>query len=124
MPVNRPHLFTPTFLPHLPRHLTGAREVLPLWEKEKNLLEWVRRHVPSRPVEDLHRDLTDGVVLCGLLEAVIPGACPRYDLLARSNPAANLRIASRLAAAFLGVTQVTEGLGRCRETWEAWEGSG
>lgn len=83
--------------------------MVPLWEREKELAEWVSRHVPSHPVEDLQRDLTDGVVLCGLLEAVLPGVCPRYDLLSRSNPTANLRIASRLAAAFLGVKEVMEG---------------
>lgn len=53
--------------------------------------------------------MADGVVLCGLLEAVLPGSCPRFDLLPNNNPETNFRIASRLAAAFLGVTEVTEG---------------
>ncbi|KAK8376439.1 hypothetical protein O3P69_009828 [Scylla paramamosain] len=93
--------------------------VLPLWKREKNLAEWVRRCVPSQPLEDLQRDLADGVVLCGLLEAVLPGACPRFDLLAKNNPEINFRIASRLAATFLGVTEVTEGDG---EGWERRRG--
>ncbi|MPC79018.1 Filamin-C [Portunus trituberculatus] len=82
--------------------------VLPVWKREKSLAEWVRRCVPSQPLEDLQQDLADGVVLCGLLEAVLPGACPRFDLLPKNNPETNLHIASRLAAAFLGVTEVTE----------------
>lgn len=85
--------------------------MVPLWEREKDLATWVRRHVPSHPVRDLQLDLADGLVLCGLLEAVLPGVCPRFDLLPKDSPKTNLSIASRLAAAFLGVTEVTEGEG-------------
>lgn len=98
---------------------------MPLWEKEKNLAKWLRRHVTSRPIKDLHRDLADGVVLCGLMEALLPGACPRYDLLSRDNPSSNLRVASRLAASFFGVKEVMEGCGRgVGGAWESWGGWG
>lgn len=97
---------SPNFPPFPALTLYCIYAVVPLLEREKNLVEWVRRHVPSQPVEDLQRDLKDGLVLCGLLEALVPGSCPRYDLLSRENPTANLHIASRLSAAFLGVTEV------------------
>lgn len=73
--------------------------------EEKRLLTWVQDLVPTRRVEDLDLDLADGVALCGLMQALVPGTCPRHDLLPPDQPAGNIRLASRLASTFLGVTQ-------------------
>ncbi|XP_042891934.1 filamin-B-like [Penaeus japonicus] len=73
--------------------------------EEKRLLTWVQELVPTRSVKDLDRDLADGVALCGLMQALVPGTCPRHDLLPPDQPAGNIRLAARLASTFLGVTQ-------------------
>ncbi|XP_042241316.1 uncharacterized protein LOC121878943 [Homarus americanus] len=88
-----------------------VRTTIPIGEKEEYLVKWVGDKVPSRRVSVLGRDLADGVTLCGLLEALVPGTCPRHDLLPPDQPEANLRIASRLANDFLGVTQDISGGG-------------
>ncbi|KAK7063322.1 hypothetical protein SK128_016046 [Halocaridina rubra] len=75
--------------------------------QEQLLKEWLKKEVPNHPIEDLAHDLADGVILCGLMEALLPGTCPRHDLLSRDQPSANLRLASRLAFSFLSVTQVS-----------------
>ncbi|XP_069170999.1 filamin-A [Procambarus clarkii] len=82
-----------------------VRTTIPVWEKDTTLALWINRKVSSRPVADLCRDLADGVILCGLLDALVPGTCPRHDLLPVDQPAANLYIASRLATKYLGVSQ-------------------
>lgn len=74
--------------------------------EEKRLLTWMQDLVPTRNIEDLDCDLADGVALCGLMQALVPGTCPRHDLLPPDQPAGNIRLASRLASTFLGVTQV------------------
>ncbi|XP_071546851.1 LOW QUALITY PROTEIN: uncharacterized protein, partial [Panulirus ornatus] len=92
-------------VPYLALAWMYIKTSLPIGEKDEDLIRWVREKVPSRPVSDLGCDLADGVTLCGLLEALVPGTCPRHDLLPLDQPEANLHIATRLASVFLGVTQ-------------------
>ena len=78
------------------------------WQWEiSSITHWLQNRIKFREIKSFDKDLADGVTFCALMETLVPGACPRYDLLPSDHPAANLRLAGRLAKVFLGVKQVS-----------------
>lgn len=70
------------------------------------LLEWIQKQIPSLRVVNLSSSWSDGVALCALMEALCPGACPRYDLLKPHHKVNNCRLGLKLAHKYLGIPQV------------------
>ncbi|XP_023215990.1 uncharacterized protein LOC111618667 isoform X1 [Centruroides sculpturatus] len=95
-----------------------SRLILDRREKQK-LLEWVKDNVASnrRPSNTFRRfsecfyenpaDFSnfwrDGILLCALVEALVPGSCPRYDLLNPEHKWDNARLALKLVEKKIGI---------------------
>ena len=74
---------------------------------KKRVLCWVWQVCPSlQHVTDLSSQWCDGIALCVLLNAVVPGTCPRHDLLRPDHSVNNCRLAVRLVQRNLGIRQV------------------
>ncbi|KAI1280818.1 hypothetical protein HDE_13693 [Halotydeus destructor] len=61
----------------------------------KQLLDWVQTkigHVRRAPT-NLTSDWSDGISLCALVDAIVPGSCPNFHLLAPENGLVNIRLA-------------------------------
>ncbi|XP_033625074.1 serine-rich adhesin for platelets-like [Asterias rubens] len=73
---------------------------------KKRVLCWVWQVCPSlQHVTDLSSQWCDGIALCVLLNAVVPGTCPRHDLLRPDHSVNNCRLAVRLVQRNLGIRQ-------------------
>ena len=70
------------------------------------LLEWSQDQLPTFQVVDLRGTWHDGIMLCALIEAVCPGACPRYNALKPQNKVNNCRLGLKLALRHLDIKQV------------------
>ncbi|XP_070537223.1 uncharacterized protein [Ptychodera flava] len=69
------------------------------------LLSWVRSMVPHRQVKDFTKSWSDGITLCALINEIIEGSCPRYDLLNPNHRVNNCRLGLRLAQKKLGLQE-------------------
>lgn len=63
----------------------------------KSLMSWVSSQVPKQYVEgNFPTCFKDGILLCALAEKLVPGACPRFDLLDGDQRSRNLKLALHL----------------------------
>ncbi|CAH1252156.1 FLNC [Branchiostoma lanceolatum] len=74
--------------------------------RKRQLLRWVQEKVPDKHPRDWTGSWADGTLLCALVEALVPGTCPRYDLLNPSQGLNNARLGLKLAERNLGVAQL------------------
>lgn len=65
-------------------------------EKDEKLLDWVRSRVDKLEVENFSSSWRSGVLLCALVDSIVPGSCPRYDLLNEENRLGNAQLAVQL----------------------------
>ena len=65
-------------------------------EKDEKLLDWVRSRVDKLEVENFSSSWRSGVLLCALVDSIVPGSCPRYDLLNEENRLGNSQLAVQL----------------------------
>ncbi|XP_078666700.1 uncharacterized protein LOC144908735 isoform X2 [Branchiostoma floridae x Branchiostoma belcheri] len=103
-------------LHYLPQSFTDAingqwsEALLALFQTEtsrkRQLLRWVQEKVPDKHPRDWTGSWADGTLLCALVEALVPGTCPRYDLLNPSQGLNNARLGLKLAERNLGVPQL------------------
>ncbi|KAI8503356.1 hypothetical protein Bbelb_191770 [Branchiostoma belcheri] len=103
-------------LHYLPQSFTDAingqwsEALLALFQTEtsrkRQLLRWVQEKVPDKHPRDWTASWSDGTLLCALVEALVPGTCPRYDLLNPSQGLNNARLGLKLAERNLGVPQL------------------
>ncbi|XP_019622919.1 PREDICTED: uncharacterized protein LOC109468979 [Branchiostoma belcheri] len=103
-------------LHYLPQSFTDAingqwsEALLALFQTEtsrkRQLLRWVQEKVPDKHPRDWTGSWSDGTLLCALVEALVPGTCPRYDLLNPSQGLNNARLGLKLAERNLGVPQL------------------
>eukprot|EP00058_Branchiostoma_floridae_P020032 XP_002605522.1 hypothetical protein BRAFLDRAFT_104088 [Branchiostoma floridae] len=101
---------------YLPQSVTEAingrwsEAILALFQTEtsrkRQLLRWVQEKVPDKHPRDWTASWSDGTLLCALVEALVPGTCPRYDLLNPSQGLNNARLGLKLAERNLGVAQL------------------
>lgn len=76
--------------------------------RQNGLMEWLQRQLSSplfKP-NNFNTDWRDGIRLCALCETIIPGSCPRYDLLNPDNYVNNLRLAFCLIRNNLNIQMV------------------
>lgn len=94
------------------------RLILDNREKQK-LLEWVKSSIAAnrRPslsnrrfsecfyenTADFSKCWCDGILLCALIESLVPGSCPRYDLLNPDHKWDNVRLALKLIEKKIGI---------------------
>lgn len=74
--------------------------------EQYQLLQWVQQMINSPNVTNFKEDWRDGIVLCALLEALIPGSCPRHDLLHPKQEILNIELGLKLANMHLGIQSV------------------
>ncbi|XP_028968311.1 uncharacterized protein LOC100907901 [Galendromus occidentalis] len=65
-------------------------------EKDEKLLDWVRSRVDKIEIENFSSSWRSGVLLCALVDSIVPGSCPRYDLLNEENRLGNAQLAVQL----------------------------
>lgn len=76
--------------------------------KRRNaMLFWIQSKIPERNVENYSSSWHDGIAICALLEAVLPGSCPGYHNLKTHNRVNNCRLGIRLAHQYLQMPKVT-----------------
>ena len=75
-------------------------------QKRSEALEWAADQLPTLRTSNLTTAWSDGVALCALLEAVCPGACPRWDLLKPQHKVNNCRLGLRLCTKRLEIPMV------------------
>ena len=75
-------------------------------QKRTEALEWAADQLPTLRISNLTTAWSDGVALCALLEAVCPGACPRWDLLKPQHKVNNCRLGLRLCTKRLDIPMV------------------
>ena len=60
-------------------------------------MTWVSSQVPEEyVVKEFPACFQNGVLLCALIEKIVPGACPRFDLLDPDQSLRNLKLAFHL----------------------------
>lgn len=71
-------------------------------------MQWIRSKVkdPIRVTNFTH-DWKNGIALCALVEALVPGSCPRYDLLNPEQAIDNLNLALALIKKHLAIDSVS-----------------
>jgi len=76
--------------------------------QRKNLLEWIRTKVkgPHSPT-NFKEDWKNGITLCALIEGVVPGSCPRFDLLNPEQPINNIKLGLTLVKKYLKIESVS-----------------
>ncbi|XP_071444799.1 titin homolog [Hetaerina americana] len=96
-----------SLLAHLSARVDSMRAVLsPRIGRRRRLTAWVQDMLPQRHVPEAASAVwQDGSLLCGIVEAVVPGSCPGYDSLSPPNAdrGATLWLGQKLAARYLGV---------------------
>ncbi|CAG2117009.1 unnamed protein product [Medioppia subpectinata] len=77
--------------------------------QRKNLLQWIRSKVKtSLFVRNFTEDWKDGILLCALIEAIVPGSCPRYDLLNSDTAMDNINLGLSLIKKHLNINTTIE----------------
>ena len=73
----------------------------------QDLLEWIRVQTKGvcRPL-NASSDFANGINLCILIDSIIPGACPRYDLLNPEDADKNVNLAINLIRESLSMDPV------------------
>lgn len=75
--------------------------------QKSQLIKWIYLKTNEKIlIENFNSDFADGIALCALLDALIPGLCPRYDLLSHSNGFANISMALDLIKSYLKISTV------------------
>ncbi|XP_067130631.1 uncharacterized protein [Centruroides vittatus] len=73
-------------------------------KEKRRLLEWVSSKIShGKKPTDFTDSWKDGVILCALIEGIIEGSCPRYDLLHEEQAASNLSLALHLIENNIGI---------------------
>ena len=67
------------------------------------LLSWVKKLVPSIPIESFENISTDGRYFLALMEACHPGCCPEWELLSAKDKKGNMEKALQVANTKLGI---------------------
>lgn len=66
-------------------------------KKREKMLKWLNKRLnPHFFTYNFNTDWQDGILLCALCESLLPGLCPRYDLLSSKNAAKNVQFALHL----------------------------
>ncbi len=60
---------------------------------------------PHSP-NNFNEDWKDGITLCALIEGVVPGSCPRFDLLNPEQSLNNIKLGLTLVKKYLNVDSV------------------
>lgn len=73
-------------------------------KEKKRLLEWVCNKISCeiKPT-DFSDSWKDGIFLCALIEGIVEGSCPRYDLLHHDQAESNLKLALHLIEKNIGI---------------------
>ncbi|CAG5131523.1 unnamed protein product [Candidula unifasciata] len=76
--------------------------------RKRQLLSWVKSILPwlEEEVFDFTACWQDGIALCALMEAISPGACPKFNLLKAHHRVNNCRLGLQLAMRYLHVTEL------------------
>lgn len=70
-------------------------------------MSWVSSQVPEEYLaKDFPACFRNGVLLCALIEKIVPGACPRFDLLDPDQSLRNLKLALHLIEKFFKIKSV------------------
>ncbi|XP_023235096.1 spindle pole body component 110-like [Centruroides sculpturatus] len=73
-------------------------------KEKRRLLEWVSSKIShGKKPTDFTDSWKDGIILCALIEGIIEGSCPRYDLLHEDQAASNLSLALHLIENNIGI---------------------
>lgn len=77
-------------------------------KQKSELLEWVATKTGGlRAPRNFTSDWSCGITLCALLEAIVPGSCPRYDLLNPENAIQNIQQGLAIANEVLDIETVS-----------------
>ncbi|CAG2162110.1 unnamed protein product [Oppiella nova] len=77
--------------------------------QRKNLLQWIRTKVRGPFfVTNFTEDWKDGILLCALIEGIVPGSCPRFDLLSADNEIDNINLGLALIKRHLNIDSTIE----------------
>ncbi|XP_054164819.1 uncharacterized protein LOC128962470 [Oppia nitens] len=77
--------------------------------QRKNLLQWIRSKLREPlVVNNFREDWKNGILLCALMEGVVPGSCPRYDLLNPEQEIENLNLGLSLIKKHLNIDSPIE----------------
>ena len=78
------------------------------YSQRKQLLQWIKTKLKDPIyVNNFGEDWKDGIALCALMEGVVPGSCPRYDLLNPDNALDNLNLGLSLVKKHLNIDSVS-----------------
>ncbi|XP_076322051.1 uncharacterized protein LOC143231390 [Tachypleus tridentatus] len=72
--------------------------------EKQRMLEWVHSKIPNlQPPTNFTSCWKDGIMICALVEELVPGSCPRYDLLNAENSLANVKLGLKLVEQATGI---------------------
>lgn len=69
----------------------------------QQLLQWIRKKIPDRNIQNLSTDWNDGINLGALVESCFPGQCPEWQAMEPQNALQNLQKLVKLIKDRLGL---------------------